>query len=584
MAAIGLWLTVQDAAGNNISTTTGESEICQRFCSRCPSQGREVIDGIKQVWSDARPRVLTAATGCTVLAVPVIHRRRPVAVARVCYMPDDLGEAEKFARMCNALQLDRTYMAGAAKAAPTHPSAEGRYWIEVVQLLINQALGNAVAREELASFSSTLGSTYEELSLLYRLSGAMKLNATPAEFFAQVCAELIEVVNVRAAVAVLNGNPAGGKPPQVIRAGKINMSDERLRELASRLHLESVKASDPKTSGQAASEDSADGQTDSSGTEFEISSKGRSAEPSSPSATELTSMQDHLEISGDRSLLVADPSPALRRAFPAVANLIAVPLDAGEMVMGQLLAINKIDEQFDSADLKLIHSVAGQVAIFLINNRLYDEMQDLLMGVLHVLTASIDAKDQYTCGHSQRVALISRRLAELCSFDSAAVENVYLSGLLHDIGKIGVPESVLCKPGKLSDAEFEVMKRHPVIGANILANIRQMKPAIAGVLHHHERMDGRGYPQGLTREQIPIEGRIVGLADCFDAMTSSRTYREALPIQYVVGEIMRCAGTQFDSKLVDLLLTLDLNSFMAELRQAKPMISAISGMIRQGAA
>ena len=555
LTGLGFWLSVQDASGQSLLTGIGDGEVCQRLCSAAPSEGPAVSEGIKQVWVDSSPRVLTAATGCVVLAVPVIHRRRCVAVARVCFLPQDVGRSEAFARACDRLQLDRTYMAGSAGAAVNHPAAEARHWVQVVQLMLAQSLGNAVAREELASFSNTLGSTYEELSLLYRLSAAMKLNARPKEFFGQVCSELLEVINVRAAVAVLNDDLQGG-PGRIIRAGKINLSDDRLRELAARLL--------GKGSDHGARAGAADGP------------------PGHAAGTGGEGIADRADLAGDRGVLINNPSPRLRRSFPAVSNLVAVPLEAGELAMGLLLAVNKVDGQFDSADMKLIHSVGGQVAVFLANNHLYDEMQDLLMGVLHVLTASIDAKDQYTCGHSQRVALISRKLGEMYGFDAAGVENVYLSGLLHDIGKIGVPESVLCKPGRLSDAEFETMKRHPVIGANILANIRQMKPAIPGVLHHHERLDGRGYPQGLSHQDIPLEGRIVGLADCFDAMTSSRTYREALPLQYVVGEIVRCAGTQFDPQLVDHLLSLDLAAFMAELRQAKPMVSAISGMIRSG--
>jgi HD-GYP domain-containing protein (c-di-GMP phosphodiesterase class II) len=551
----------------------GVCELCQRLCGVRRGESRAVAEGIKQVWVDSSPRIVTAASGCPVMIVPVIHRRRPVAIASVCFLPQDLGTSEAFARACDRQQLDRTYMAQIAAATVNHPASEARHWMQIVQLLLAQALGNAVAREELASFSNTLGSTYEELSLLYRLSAAMKLNAQPKEFFNQVCSELMSVINVRAAVAVLSDNIKGG-PGRVVRAGTINLSDDLLRELSAQLLGKRATGTLEAPSPTKATPSGSQG----------ASEVVPAAVEASAAIEKMAATPERAGIAGDRGLIINTPSARLRRAFPAVNNLLAVPLEAGELSMGVLLTINKVEGEFDSADMKLIHSVGGQVAVFLANNHLYDEMQDLLMGVLHVLTASIDAKDQYTCGHSQRVALISRKLGEMCGFDAAVVENVYLSGLLHDIGKIGVPESVLCKPGKLSDAEFEIMKRHPVIGANILANIRQMKPAIPGVLYHHERLDGRGYPQGLLHQEIPMEGRIVGLADSFDAMTSSRTYREALPLPYVIGEIHRCAGTQFDPQLVDHLVSLDLETFMAELRQAKPMVSAISGMIRSGAA
>ena len=129
-----------------------------------------------------------------------------------------------------------------------------------------------------------------------------------------------------------------------------------------------------------------------------------------------------------------------------------------------------------------------------------------------------------------------------------------MAGLLHDVGKIGVPEEVLQKTGKLTPAEFDQMKKHPEIGARILQDVRQMKHVIPGVLYHHERYDGRGYPTGLAGTEIPLMGRIICLGDCFDAMTSNRTYRRALPIEVAMAEIQRCAGTQFDPVLAEAFL------------------------------
>ena len=155
-------------------------------------------------------------------------------------------------------------------------------------------------------------------------------------------------------------------------------------------------------------------------------------------------------------------------------------------------------------------------------------MRGLMMGLMHSLTSAVDAKDAYTCGHSERVALLSRHLAQQAGLSDTEVEQVYMAGLLHDVGKIGVPESVLQKTGKLTPEEFDQMKKHPEIGARILQDVRQIKHLIPGVLHHHERYDGQGYPAGLAGENIPLMGRIICLADCFDAMTSNRTYRRAL--------------------------------------------------------
>ncbi|HDY64634.1 MAG TPA: HD domain-containing protein, partial [Phycisphaerae bacterium] len=175
-----------------------------------------------------------------------------------------------------------------------------------------------------------------------------------------------------------------------------------------------------------------------------------------------------------------------------VRNLLAVPLISDRRIIGVLLGLNKHDGDFDSFDAKLIGSIANQSSVFLANHHMYAELQDLLMGVLQSLTESIDAKDPYTCGHSRRVAEISHRLAIGCKFSPEEVQNIYLAGLLHDVGKIGVPEVILCKEGRLTDEEYDIMKRHPGIGAKILGQIRNFEPIISGVLSHHERLDGGG--------------------------------------------------------------------------------------------
>ena len=261
-----------------------------------------------------------------------------------------------------------------------------------------------------------------------------------------------------------------------------------------------------------------------------------------------------------------------------VRNLLAVPLITDRRIIGVLLGLNKDNGDFDSFDAKLIGSIANQTSVFLTNHRMYAELQDLLMGVLHSLTESIDAKDPYTCGHSRRVAEISRRLAEGCKFSPERVQNIYLAGLLHDVGKIGVPEAILCKEGQLTDEEYDLMKRHPGIGAKILGQIRNLEPIITGVLSHHERLDGRGYPTGLRGKDVPMEGRIIGLADSWDAMTSQRTYRNAMSLAEAAEEIKSCAGTQFDPMLVDIFMSWDTQVFMDELRASN--IAPLSSISR----
>src|SRR5205814_9436245 len=157
-------------------------------------------------------------------------------------------------------------------------------------------------------------------------------------------------------------------------------------------------------------------------------------------------------------------------------------------------------------------------------------------------------------------------LAKEIGLPDNQVERIYMAGLLHDVGKIGVPEAVLQKTGRLTNEEFDQMKKHPGIGARILSDIKQVEDIIPGVLHHHERYDGKGYPARLAGQSIPRMGRIICLADCFDAMTSNRTYRKALPLEVALTEIRRCSGTQFDPTLTDAFLRTSCEEFRELLK------------------
>lgn len=196
-----------------------------------------------------------------------------------------------------------------------------------------------------------------------------------------------------------------------------------------------------------------------------------------------------------------------------------------------------------------------------VERRHASERQALFMGAVEALVASIDAKDAYTRGHSERVAHLSARLAAAAGLDPESVERVRVAGLVHDVGKIGVPEAVLRKPSKLTEEEFALIKAHPATGRKILRDIPQLAPGMGGVLHHHEKFAGGGYPEGLAGEAIPLFGRIIGLADAFDAMSSSRAYRGALNRAHVVEEIRKCAGSHFDPALVGHFVSLDMATY-----------------------
>jgi putative nucleotidyltransferase with HDIG domain len=168
------------------------------------------------------------------------------------------------------------------------------------------------------------------------------------------------------------------------------------------------------------------------------------------------------------------------------------------------------------------------------------------MGSLVALSAAIERRDPYTLGHSARVTALAQALAELMRCDSGDLEAIALGGPLHDIGKLAIPDDVLRKPGRLDASELAQIRAHPEVGARMLSGVPALEPALPCVLHHHERWDGGGYPHGLAGAAIPRTARILAVADAFDAMTSTRPYRAALPVDAALAEVSRCAGTQFD--------------------------------------
>ena len=191
------------------------------------------------------------------------------------------------------------------------------------------------------------------------------------------------------------------------------------------------------------------------------------------------------------------------------------------------------------------------------NNRVfYQELRDLFYKTIRAISNALDTKDSYTNGHSLRVTLYSMILSRALNLDEELMEEIEIAGLLHDIGKIAMPKSILCKNGKLTDEEFLVMKSHPVRGEKIVINIKKLQKISEWVKSHHEKWDGNGYPDGLKGEEIPVAGRIIALADTYDAMTSTRPYRTALSHEVAMSEIKRCSGTQFDPSLAEVFLSL----------------------------
>ena len=239
-----------------------------------------------------------------------------------------------------------------------------------------------------------------------------------------------------------------------------------------------------------------------------------------------------------------------------IREMVSVPIEEGKQLRGWLLALNHRGDsendisEFGSVELRLLSSVATMLGVHGRNAQLYKRQSELFNSSVRALASAIDAKDCYTSGHSDRVARIAVHLAEQLGMSKAMLETIHLGGLLHDIGKIGIEDRVLNKPGRLSEEEFEQIKRHPEYGYDILREVRELSPVLPIVLHHHEAWNGQGYPHGLVGQETPLLARIVAVADAFDAMTSDRPYRKGMTFDEVEKVFRDGAGKQWDPGVV----------------------------------
>lgn len=197
----------------------------------------------------------------------------------------------------------------------------------------------------------------------------------------------------------------------------------------------------------------------------------------------------------------------------------------------------------------------------------HEKLERISMQIVTALSGAIDAKDTYTNGHSTRVADYSREIARRLGLSEKEQDDIYMMGLLHDVGKIGVPDAIINKPAKLTDEEYSIIKQHPTMGAEILTNITEFPKLSTGARWHHERYDGKGYPDGIAGEEIPLEARIIAIADAYDAMSSRRSYRDVLPQLQIYSEVQKGKGTQFDPAFAEIMLSMideDIDYLMRE--------------------
>lgn len=242
-----------------------------------------------------------------------------------------------------------------------------------------------------------------------------------------------------------------------------------------------------------------------------------------------------------------------------VRSVMCVPLRTTDEILGALYVDSLSGAaRFSEPDLELLAAIGNQAGVAMHRVRLLGELERLLLDTIKAIAATIDARDGYTHRHSERVAAVTAQLGRELGLSERERETAELSALLHDVGKIAVPDSILNKPGKLTAAEYAEMQKHPTHGARILENIQSatVKAVLPGVQYHHERWDGSGYPEGLKGDAIPFLGRLLGVADFYDALTSARSYRGAMPPAEVIRLVEEGAGRHFDPAIAAAMVRL----------------------------
>ena len=245
-----------------------------------------------------------------------------------------------------------------------------------------------------------------------------------------------------------------------------------------------------------------------------------------------------------------------------ISSVMCVPLASHEKILGVIYTDSSgvYGGDFDDSTLAVMAAAGHQVAVAIERVRLHIGLEKMFFGSMLALAASIEAKDKYTKGHSERVTCYSLMMADELGLSEEERTVVELAGLLHDVGKIGVPEAVLCSKNKLSDDEFELIKKHPQVGSDIIMKMPELGSMtsireVARVARcHHEKVDGTGYPKGLSGTRIPIGSKILAIADTFDALTSNRTYRNGMPVSKALDILRECSGTQVDPEVLDAFL------------------------------
>jgi HD-GYP domain-containing protein (c-di-GMP phosphodiesterase class II) len=365
----------------------------------------------------------------------------------------------------------------------------------LLRSVANQVRGaarEAAMQAEIDDLSSQIDQTFEEISLLHNVTTNLQISKSPAEL-AELCLERMEELVRAEGKAIWLEEGRGGTT--FLIDGELPFDEIGLARLISR---------------------------------FEAHEWSRPL------------VKNHIE----GSLLGAD--------FHGLRNFVITSISEGTHRSGWIICCNQsAGEEFGTVEASLLNSVATILGTHLRNIDLYSQHDELLLSFVRSLVSTLDAKDPYTRGHSERVALIARRIGQELDLPEEDLKDIYLSGLLHDIGKIGVNDQILQKPGQLTDEEFKQIQKHPMMGYNILSELKNLHHILPGVRHHHENYNGKGYPDSLKGEEIPLMARIMAVADSYDAMGSDRPYRKGMPQESIENIFRRGSGDQWDAAIID---------------------------------
>jgi putative nucleotidyltransferase with HDIG domain len=310
---------------------------------------------------------------------------------------------------------------------------------------------------------------------------------------------------------------------------------------------------------------------------------GSSGDPLSSGLTNLSLLEQAQEVLLRKVTLAEDSPPhlvlgdirtdaELKDISEKPMSLLAVPVKLMSDVSGFLCIMNSEPQfPFLTGDVRLVSSLGEQISFVVTNAQLYQDLKNFLLNVVKALVSSIEAKDAYTKGHSERVRRLAMMIAKGLRLPQQEKDELSWAALLHDIGKIGVPEEILSKDGKLTEEEHTVIRDHAEMGYRILMPIDQLKGSLHAIRHHHEKFDGTGYPMGLRRREIPLHARIITVADTYDAMTSDRAYRGRLSDKQALNEMIKVGGSQLDPDIVDTFIELLLKEKQKERKNLEAM-------------